>query len=528
MKQRRGITILKNLGIEKFFKTKYDLYFSLILIFYLVTVSFLFKYYVYQINNDGIVYINISRQILAGHFHDSISDYWGPMISWLMLPFLYFLKGPLMGLYSAKLTSILIGFVTLFGVRSLSYRFEMEEWLRILIILTTVPVIIYFAMSFITPDLLMVCVLTYYLAVIYDPNYSKTVRNGILCGFFGALAYFTKSYGFTFFIASFLIFNSIHYLTEMDKAAILKNLAAGFLVFILISSVWIGFISNKEGKITYGTSGDYNYALVGPNSLGFAEYSEGLHNPDQVNTNYLPKEWSPFSSWTNFQYQLNLIWNNAQKTATILNYFSILSFLIIIIYILLLIAPPRNMAKVDLVYPLVTMFLLMAGYMIVVVEERYIWLIYPVLIMMGGYLLNKLFNMGLFGSLKLNYLIKAVCVVGFIGLMILMPVNYLVGNLNVGKDSYNLANTLTGYGVHGNVATNDELTEMNYLDYYMGTDLYGQSQRNISSENLQKDLKSLGINYYFVWGDSDQNSYLDNYTQAANLTSYNLVIYKIN
>jgi hypothetical protein len=482
----------------------------------------------YQINNDGIVYINISRQILAGHFYDSISDYWGPLISGLMLPFLYFLKSPVMGLYSAKLTSILIGFVTLFGVRSLSYRFEMEEWLRTLIILTTVPVIIYFAMSFITPDLLMVCILTYYLAIIYDPNYSKTVLNGVFCGFLGAMAYFTKSYGFTFFIASFLIFNFIHYLTEMDKAAVLKNLAVGFLVFILISSVWIGFISYKDGKITYGTSGDYNYALVGPNSMGFAEYSEGLHNPDQVNINYLPKEWSPFSSWSNFQYQLNLVWNSAQKTGTIINYFSILSFLIILIYIILLIVPPRNVSKIDIFYPLVTMFILMAGYMIVVVEERYIWLIYILLIMMGGFLLNKLFNMDIFDSLKWNYLLKIICVIGFVGLMILMPITYLVGNLDTGKDSYTLANTLTGYGVHGNIATNDKLTEMNYLHYYMDTDLYGQSQGNISSENLQRDLKSLGINYYFVWGKSDQNSYLSNYNQVANLTSYNLVIYKIN
>lgn len=481
----------------------------------------------YQINNDGIVYIGISKQILAGNFYGSINDYWGPLISWLMLPFLYFSKNPLMGLYSAKLTSILIGFITLFGIRKLSYRFEMEEWLRTLIILTTVPVIIYFAMSFITPDLLMVCVITYYLALIYDSNYSKTVLNGIFCGILGAMAYLTKSYGFTFFIASFLIFNVIHYLTELDKRGVLKNLAAGFLVFILISSIWIAFISYKDGKLTYGTSGDFNYALVGPNSTGFAEYSEGLHNPDQVKTNYLPQEWSPFSSLTNFQYQLNLIWNNAQKTGMILNYFSIISFLIILIYIILLIVPPSNVKRTEIAYPLLTMFILTAGYIMVVVEERYIWLIYLLLIMMGGYLLNKLINNNIFSSMRFHNLLKIIFVVGFIFLMVLMPINYLLGNINTGKDSYILAGTLTEYGVHGNVATNDKLTEMNYLEYYMNTNLYGQSQQNISSEQLNNDLLSLGINYYFVWGSSKQNSYLIGYKQVANLTPNNLVVYKI-
>lgn len=497
------------------------------MLFYVFTVSLLFKYYVYQINNDGIVYIDISKQILAGNFYGSINDYWGPLISWLMLPFLYFSKTPLMGLYSAKLTSILIGFVTLFGIRRLSYRFEMKDGLRTLIILTTVPVIIYFALSFITPDLLMVCVLTYYLATIYDPKYSKTVLNGIFCGFLGAMLYFTKSYGFTFFIASFLIFNAMHYITELDKKAVLRNLAVGVIVFVLISSVWISFISYKDGKVTYGTSGDFNYALVGPNSIGFAQYSEGLHNPDQVNTNYLPKEWSPFSSLTNFQYQLNLIWKNTQKTGTILNYFSILSFLIILVYIILLIVPPRNISRIDLIYPIVTIVILIAGYIIVVVEERYIWLSYILLILMGGYLLNKLFNTNLFSSIRFNNLLKDICIVAFILLMILMPVNYLVGNLNTGKDSYVLANTLDEYGVQGNVATNDNLTEMNYLSYYMGTDLYGQSQNNVSSTDLRQELKSLGINYYFVWGNSNQNNYLSVYNQLANLTSYNLVVYRV-
>jgi len=522
-----GIKIFKNFKFRTIFKTKHDLYFSLIVIFYILTAGFFFKYYIYQINNDGIVYIGISKQILAGNFYGSINDYWGPLISWLMLPFLYFSKNPVMGLYSAKLTSLLIGLITLFGIRRLSYRFEMEEWLRILIILTTVPVIIYFAMSFITPDLLMVCVLTYYLAVIYDTNYSKTVLNGVFCGVLGAMAYLTKSYGFTFFIASFLVFSAIHYLTELDKKAVLKNLAAGFLVFILISSVWIAFISYKDGKLTYGTSGDFNYALVGPSSSGFAEYSEGLHNPDQVNTNYLPKEWSPFSSLTNFQYQLNIIWNNIQKTGMILNYFSILSLLIILMYVILLIIPPAKVKRADIVYPLVTMFILTAGYIIVVLEERYIWLIYLLLIMMGGYLLNKLFDLKLFNSLRFNGLLKIICIFGFILLMVLMPFNYLLGNMNTGKDSYTLANALTEYGVHGNVATNDKLTEMNYLQYYMHTDLYGQSQQNISKEQLNNDLKSLGINYYFVWGSSKQNSYMVGYKQVANLSSYNLVVYRV-
>ncbi len=488
----------------------------------------LFKYYKYQINNDGIVYIGISKQILSGNFYSSINDYWGPLISWLMIPFIYFSKNPVQGLYSAKITSIAIGFITLFGIRRLSCRFEMDDGLRTLIILTTVPAVLYFALSYITPDLLMVCILIFYLAIIYDSNYSKNISNAVFCGFLGALAYFTKSYGFIFFIASFLIFNGLHFLTESDGKAVLKNLVVGFAVFLIISSLWIGLISYKSGKFTYGSSGDFNYALVGPNSNGFADYSEGLHQPNQVNTNFLPKSWSPFTSWSNFEYQINLIWDNTQKTGIILDYFSVLSLIIILIYILLLIIPPRNVARVELAFPLLTIVILTAGYLMVVVEERYIWLIYLLIIMMGGYLINKLFKLPLFRVSSCHRILKIICIVCFIFSMVLMPINYLALNLNTGKDSYALANTLTMYGINGNVATNDQLTEMNYLAYYMNINSYGQSEKNISSTKLLHDLKIYGINYYFVWGNSEQNAYMNGFREVADLKSENLKVYQIN
>ena len=515
------------ISLERAYIHRYDIYFCLILILYIIMAIVLFKNYMYQINNDGIVYINISKQILAGNFYNSINDYWGPLISWLMLPFIYFSKNPVETLYSAKITSIIIGFITLFGIRKLSYMFEMEGLIRTLIILTTVPVVLYFALSYITPDLLMVCVLIYYLAIIYDLNYSKKITNGLLCGFLGAFAYFTKSYGFTFFIASFIIFNILHYLTEADGKDVLKNLAAGFAVFLIISSAWIGLISYKSGKFTYGSSGDYNYALVGPNSSGFADYSEGLHQPNQVNTNYLPKSWSPFSSWTNFNHQITLIWNNSQKTWMILNYFSALSLLIILIYILLLIVPPRNVSRLDLAYPLLTICILTVGYLMVVVEERYIWLVYVLLIMMGGYLINKLFKTSIFKVPNFGKIFKILCMLGFIFLMVLMPINYLAQNLNTGMDSYTLSNTLTSYGVHGNVATNDQLTEMNYLTYYMNISSYGQSEKNISSTKLRQDLKTYGINYYFIWGNSEQESYMKDFVDVIYVPSANLKIYQI-
>ena len=163
----------------------------------------LFRYYQFQINSDGIEYIGIAHSYMSGNFYASINDYWSPLFSWLLMPFLSFAQTPLEGIQVTKILSLILGFFTIIGLRQLSYRFEMDEIVRTVILFMMVPIIIYFGLSVITPDLLMVCVLVYYLAIIFDTNYSNRLFNGMLCGILGGFAYLTKSYGFTFFIATF-------------------------------------------------------------------------------------------------------------------------------------------------------------------------------------------------------------------------------------------------------------------------------------------------------------------------------------
>ena len=80
-----------------------DLRLFIILIIYTLLGIFLFRYYQYQINPDGIHYINIAKLIISGNFYGSISDYWGPLISWLMVPFLLPAKTSLAALQATKI-----------------------------------------------------------------------------------------------------------------------------------------------------------------------------------------------------------------------------------------------------------------------------------------------------------------------------------------------------------------------------------------------------------------------------------------
>jgi hypothetical protein len=483
----------------------------LILILYLALGILLLGYYQYQINPDGVGYIQTAEKYLTGDFYGAVNAYWGPLLSWLLMPFLFFNQTQAYALYSTKLLSLIVGFFTIIGVRQLSYRFEMDETIRSTVLLMMVPILLYFSLSVTTPDLLIVCVLVFYLVIIFNPNYPDKVYYALLCGALGAVAFLGKSFLFPFFIAQFLVLNMFHYYRcrrdRNQKKKVTRNLIMGFLAFLLISGVWIALISSKEEKLTFGTAGEYNHALVGPESNGFPQFSQGLSAPGEINQEQAVKPWSPFESWSNFQYQLKLIWNNTKQTLSIYQYYSFLSIIIIISCLLLLIRPFNKFTdeggRETLLYSLTTLIIFSGGYLPVLVEERYLWPMYVLLILMGGYLINLLFKTNLFKKLNFKNLLKVALLVIFALSFILMPLNFLSHNLNTGKDIYTLSNTLkTSYNVHGNIATNDRLIDTQYVSFYLNTTFYGQSKKNISDQELQSQLEKYNIDYYFIWGDS--------------------------
>ncbi len=118
-----------------------------------------------------------------------------------------------------------------------------------------VPLTIYFAFSVITPDLLMVCSLIYYLYFLFSPNILIRYLTEYFVVYSLSLAYLSKSFALPFFLIHFFLINALYYFNDPSRREnTVKNLLLGILVFFLISGVWIGLISDKEGQFTYGTA----------------------------------------------------------------------------------------------------------------------------------------------------------------------------------------------------------------------------------------------------------------------------------
>ncbi|HHT9118147.1 MAG TPA: ArnT family glycosyltransferase [Candidatus Hypogeohydataceae bacterium YC38] len=493
---------------------KANLLYTLVLIVYSLLGVFLLRYYQYQIDPDGVSYISIAQKYLRGDFGNAISGYWGPLFSWLLIPFLSLGLTPL---FAVKLLSLIIGLLTIIGVRGLSYKFNIAEEIRVVILLAMVPIVLYFSLTMTTPDLLLACILIFYLAVIFEPSYPDRRRNGVLCGALGAVAYLCKSYGFPFFISHFLLCNAFHYLgttTEAKKKEVLRNLSWGLIVFFALSGVWVYLISSKYGEITFSKAGAYSWRLVGPDYFPWGasnvmRFQGFLKPPNETavsafeDPSYLVgllRSWSPIESWESFKFELKFVAKNILGFIETYVSFSPFSVTIIVGYILFCAVPFSKIFQSRELYPLATVILYSAGLTQFPINERFLWFVYILLILMGGHILNALLNHSFFNGTR-----KRIALMFFALSFVIFPIRSLRGYKDTGKDIYNLSQTLKReYGIHGNIASNVCWLNTLHLVFHLNSKYYGIPRRNVTGidlTDLEDELKRNDIDYYFVWNN---------------------------
>ncbi len=517
--------------------TKSELFFILILIFYVTIGLILLEQFQYQINDDGIMLISIAQKYYDGDFINAINGYWGPLFSWILVPFLFFGTEPGFYIFTSKALLLGIGLIMLLGLRKLSYLLDIEEKIRLMILFVSSIALLSFSLIVTTPDLLISCILVYYFAIIFDNKYINNIRYGVFCGFLGVMAYLSKSYGFPFFICHFTIFNLIFYLSfKNNRKKIFKNFLIGLSIFLAISGIWIGIISEKYDYITIGTSGEYNHALVGPTSQGHPMHYLGFIEPPNDSSisawedpSYFEiQKWNFFSSWANFKHQINLISHNLINLLLIIEYFSILSIFIIMGSVYILINKYMSKMPFDtLFYFMLSLLIYSAGYMLVLVEERYLWLNYFILILMGGYILTKLLN----SSLINNHMIKKFLIAIFLLSFLINPLLLLYDGIeyvNSEKELFNISNDLKEGGIQGNIASVKGYYASLYISYYLKSKYYGESTTNMNSDNLEKELINNDIDYIFVWNNLDANyPFLKKYEKVKEIKMNNSKILKV-
>ncbi len=186
------------------------------------------------------------------------------------------------------------------------------------------------------------------------------------------------------------------------------------------------------------------------------------------------------------------------------------NWIILICYLLLIIRPLNEIISKDkLLFPFITVLIYAGGFTPVLVEERYLWVVYLLLLLMGAFLLTLLFKNDFFTPSR-----KTVLVTIFIISFLIMPVNHLVETINTDKDVYLLSESVN-ISPHTRIASNNEWLKSTYLAYYWNSEYIGQTKPTLSSTEQIRTLQSYETDYYIVWGNSN-DTLLSNYTEVTN------------
>jgi len=499
--------------------------FTTALLLYIVAAFLLLPFYIWNLNPDSIAYLSIAEKYIAGNFSDAVNGYWGPLLSWIFIVPIYLGVYPIV---ATKLVSILLGIILFFILRRSAKYYHIDKQLLEKLFFFFIPVFLYFTYWVVTPDFLIAICILIYLNILFKDEYQDKILYGAFAGIAGSMIYFSKTYGFLFFLIHFTVFSFLFLYTKpkQSRIKVIRNYVVGILCFAMLSGIWIYIISNKYDEFTYGTSGKYNLSLFGPETqgkqfglaVGFNPPPNETATSSWEDASYLEiKEWSPLNSVDDFIY---LVSSALKISAEFLLFVTAFSPLFLILLILNL---KRIKLKEISFYSLLTIFLYSFGYILINLETRYIWIVYILVLLLSAMFFTQVTERLKFIS-KRKYLFQVIFLIS----LLLFPIYALKRPFKKYNELYSLSETLnSNFNIKGNVASDTSWTETNYISYILGLRYYNEAKDNLTEEELINNLKQYDINYYFQWNTNDTDLLNKNLREITNKKIKILRIYKI-
>jgi len=286
----------------------------------------------HQLNPDAIAYMRIAGYYANGQTELAVTGYWGPLLSWLMVPLLKVGAPPLV---AARVVMGVSGVVFLAGAVAVFRVFRLPR----VALLTGAWVAggwsVFWSVRNITPDLLMAGLVALAVSATMELFLSRSRRgdeskhfgrtririltSAATAGLWWGLAYLAKAVALPLALAAAagLAVFAMSGRREL-RAELAARLGMVCICTALVAAPWLGVLSQHYGRFTFSTTGPIAHALAGPGEkAGFHPAMTTLHQPEagrvtqwEEPSRMAYQRWSPFASEENFRHQLKVIGGN--------------------------------------------------------------------------------------------------------------------------------------------------------------------------------------------------------------------------
>lgn len=361
--------------------SRFFYFITLPLMAFLLTFSYRQHFHGF-IDRDTASYIEIAIKYQQANFMGAVNGYWSPLYSWLLAPLLFTGIDPD---YLLGLINIVSCILIQYQLFRLAQSIKLLYYLQIILQLSFALAFAFFCFYNITPDLLHLFFLVLYLRLYLTKQlFTKPLLTGVL----GAFLYFSKYYGFSFFFVHLTFVYLLQY--SVEKKNILRPYGKTIFVFFILSFAWIGLLTHKYGHLTFSYAGSYNHSIMESGYInhswqykGFVAPAKGQLFPwEDIVRVYNYKDWSPFECKANFINQLDIIKRNIRAFINFTNADTRYGFYLnaFILFFLLIRKRSLKILADDFNIKLILFGVIyVSGYLLILlVNDRYLWLIYVV------------------------------------------------------------------------------------------------------------------------------------------------------
>ena len=196
-----------------------------------------------RLNTDAIAYMRVAEYWSTGNFDFAVNGYWGPLLSWLMVPFLWLGVSPL---FAGKMAMLISGGVffhgSLFLVRAVGLRL-VDELILAFVLALMIPG---WMAENVTPDLLVAGLMAFALGQAVSQDWLMNRWRSLGGGATWGLAYLAKAVALPVGVVASVLLALCWRLGQAEnRSAVWRQLGQSLGLFALVSLPWIVVLSLK-------------------------------------------------------------------------------------------------------------------------------------------------------------------------------------------------------------------------------------------------------------------------------------------
>ena len=292
---------------------------------------------------DGVAYIRLAHHYLQGETALAVSGYWGPMVSWLLVPAL---AAGIPDLAATRVVMVFSGLCLWLASLLLVRRTRLRGNASGLFLAVMAFAAIDWGASAVSPDPLFTALFAAAIAWLLGPDWLTRRNPQVVAGILFGISYLTKSVGLP--LAVLVVTGAAGY-WYFDRRFRRRQVVVAWLTTLIVtlalSLPWVALISRKAGKLIFSQSAYVANALMAPPGIAIAEVTtfEIFHDPAPGRLNSwedplsLPyPTWSPFSSARNALHEVRVILRNLERLPSLLHRFDVFGISLMAAFVALL------------------------------------------------------------------------------------------------------------------------------------------------------------------------------------------------